>query len=248
MALTRSNWTIIFVLFALAIIGGLIYIYRDKIFGSSCDPLRNGFDKKGNQNLKCKFDDPNLTNTSPPSGSSGWMSDSAFPIKKGSWGPKVASLQRALGFAEGKCTTCADGKFGTITEDALNKKTGKKQVATQAEYDAIVSPKGVTSPNISGGNNFKELKNNLGSKAKDFQDGVSIDVSGRNKQFTFWFYNNGRFFITPIGKISSQGNTLKKGTYINGGTEMYVDDGNSYGNFISHPVTKNMASIIYDIE
>lgn len=212
--------------------------------GAGCDPLRNGFDKNGNPNPKCQFNNPSSTNTPAPTGTSGWTSDNTFPLRKGSWGAKVAGLQKALGFPEGKCSTCADGQFGQYTEDKLKAKTGKTEVATQADYNAIVNP---PKPVVESGKNFDDLKKNLGGKytvTTGFGGGVSTIVSGKNTKFEFIFLKNGRFFVYKSGVDTA----VAKGTYEDGGTEMRVDGGDSYGNWISHPVTDNMASIVKDIE
>lgn len=235
----KSKALIIFGILAFLIILTIVLYFGFREggwFKPSCDPNRNGFDKKGNPNPKCQVNDPKETNTPGQ-----WVSDSTFPIKKYSWGSRVKALQVKLGVVD-------DGRFGTITENALRAKTGKTEIATQAEYDAIVTPK-VSPSNTVGGDNFKQLVKNLGSNGQTFSDGVKSDISGKNKQYTFYFFaGNGRFFVTEIGQNPTQSNTKAKGTYLDGGKEMDVDGGSSYGNIISHPVLTNMKSIVSDIE
>lgn len=134
---------IIIISIAILIVGVVLYIYRDKLFGVNCDPNRNGFDKKGNPNPKCQFNDPKINNEPAPSGSGGWISDSSFPIKKGSWGPRVAALQKAIGANQ-------DGKFGPKTEAALVEKTGKREVSNMQEYDAIVNASSIPAADAIG--------------------------------------------------------------------------------------------------
>lgn len=229
-AAAPKSRTGLFIIIAVGLIILGVVVWYFFLRGSGCDPNRNGYDKKGKYDPKCKVDDPKTTNTPAPTGSSGWVSDSSFPIKKGSWGPKVKALQSAIGAKD-------DGKFGPLTEAALKAKTGKTEVATQAEYDAIVSPQPT-----GGGTNFEQLKKNLVGNFKTLADGISTDVSGTNKKYRFVFYTNGRFSMAEIGATQY----LQKGTYLNGGTEMDVDGGNSYGNLISHPVSTNMKSIVKD--
>lgn len=141
MATERKKLIWVFVVLGIIILAVLAYVYRDKLFGAKCDPNRNGFDIKGSPNSKCKVEDPRATNTPPPPPYTQWTSDSTFPIRKGSWGPKVKALQSALGVTD-------DGKFGSQTEAALYAKTQKKEVSTQAEYDSIVNPS--TSGSVGG--------------------------------------------------------------------------------------------------
>jgi hypothetical protein len=59
-----------------------------------------------------------------------------FPLKKGSKGELVKKLQLALG-VDKLPKFGADGDFGTETLNALKAVTGKTQVNSQAEIDAI---------------------------------------------------------------------------------------------------------------
>lgn len=176
--------------------------------GPKCDPSRNGFDAQGNPNPKCQFSDPATTGEPSPAGTSGWVSDSTFPIKKGSWGPKVAALQTAIGAS-------SDGKFGPQTESKLIAKTGKAEVSNAADYDKIINP-----PASGGGNNFQELKNALAGASTNFSEGVSYLVPGQNNNYRFDFYaKNGRWILYQIGAAGS----WERGTYYEGGKRMSVD-------------------------
>ena len=63
-----------------------------------------------------------------------------FPLKKGSKGELVKQLQLALG-VDKLPRFGADGDFGTETLNALKAATGKTQVDSQAEIDAIAKKK-----------------------------------------------------------------------------------------------------------
>jgi hypothetical protein len=63
-----------------------------------------------------------------------------FPLKKGSKGELVKKLQLALG-ADKLPKYGIDGDFGTETLNALKAATGKTQVDSQAEIDAIAKNK-----------------------------------------------------------------------------------------------------------
>lgn len=238
MAAEKSKALLIFGIFAFLIILAVVGYYgfrEDGWFrGAACDPNRNGFDKKGNPNPKCMVANPATSNTQAPTGTSGWTSDSIFPIRKGSWGPKVKALQEKLGVG-------ADGRFGPITEAALNTKFKKTQIATQAEYDAIVNPKPATLP-AGGGQNFIDLKKALPSATVISPDQVSTVVTGNNATFRFDFYSNGRVFVY---KGAETGYTLR-GTYSNGGKRIKAD-----GDFFAYSgdnVQQTMKSVVTDIE
>jgi peptidoglycan hydrolase-like protein with peptidoglycan-binding domain len=66
--------------------------------------------------------------------------DSTFPLKKGSKGELVKKLQLALG-ADKLPKYGIDGDFGNETLNALKAATGKTQVDSQAEIDAIAKKK-----------------------------------------------------------------------------------------------------------
>lgn len=227
---------IIIIVVAIIVIGIVLYIYRDNLFGPNCDPNRNGFDKKGNPSAKCMVENPSNTNTPSPQGTSGWIPDNNFPIRKGSWGPKVKALQTKLGVG-------ADGRFGPITEEALKSKFNKTEITTQAEYDAIVNPK--ASP--VGGNNFDNVKTALGASGTTTSDAVYVTVKGENTPYTITFFTNNR--------VAFQDNKTKKmilGTYSKGGKTIVIDDkdgGYSTGNWISNSdVFASINNIIAKIE
>lgn len=64
---------------------------------------------------------------------------SIFPIKKGSVGTKVVEIQKfLLGIDKSSLPKFgADGKFGSETEDALNKYLGKKSIDSQEDFDKL---------------------------------------------------------------------------------------------------------------
>lgn len=70
----------------------------------------------------------------------GGTSQAEFPLKKGSKGALVKQLQLALG-VDKLPRFGADGDFGTETLNALKAATGKTQVDSQAEIDAIAKKK-----------------------------------------------------------------------------------------------------------
>jgi hypothetical protein len=74
---------------------------------------------------------------STPSGTT----QAEFPIKKGSKGTLVYRLQLALG-KDKLPKFGADGDFGTETQNALKAATGKTQVDSLAEIDAIAAKRG----------------------------------------------------------------------------------------------------------
>ena len=79
-------------------------------------------------------------NVDTTSGGGTSVPDSTFPLKKGSKGALVKNLQLALG-VDKLPKFGADGDFGTETLNALKAATGKTQVDSQAEIDAIAKKK-----------------------------------------------------------------------------------------------------------
>lgn len=67
---------------------------------------------------------------------------SSFPLKKGSKGALVQRLQLAIGIDK-LPKFGADGDFGTETQNALKAVTGKSQVDSLAEIDAIAAKRGL---------------------------------------------------------------------------------------------------------
>ena len=65
-----------------------------------------------------------------------------FPLKKGSKGASVKRLQLALG-KDKLPKFGADGDFGTETQNAVKAATGKTQVGSLAEIDAIAAKRGL---------------------------------------------------------------------------------------------------------
>lgn len=178
--LTKKDATVIFVIVAIIVIIAVIYyLTKDK----GCDPNRNGYDKSGNLTAKCKVEDPTSTNTQPPAGTSGWISDAYFPIKRGSWGPRVSALQKAIG-------ADADGKFGPLTEAKLIEKTGKSQITTQAEYDAIVGSTSAVSTK-------KTIDDYIGSYLKDNKIDVVVRYIDDGSEFKTYPKNSN------IGRLGS---------------------------------------------
>lgn len=206
--MTRKQLTYIFV--ALAVIIAFLVVWYF-FFRDECDPENNGYTKKGKPSNKCIVLNPSNSNTPVPSGATQWVPDTTFPIKKGSWGSKVKAVQHALGIAE-------DGKFGAQTESALYAKIQKTEL-NQAEYNNLINPAAT-----GGGTNFLKLKQTLGTLGKNFSDGVQYPVTGKNANYTFAFYTNGRFTFSEQG-----GSTfLYKGSYSDGGKTMSIDGGKTY--------------------
>lgn len=208
--------------------------------GSKCDPNRNGYNKKGELDPKCKVEDPKNHNATPPAGSA-WTPDSSFPIKRGSWGPKVKALQAVFIAKYGKSILPkygADGRFGEETENALKSKFNKTEIANQAEYDAIVSPKSVVDQ---GGKNYDQLKANLGSSAIPYSAGVYVDVQGKNKNYVFSFWPNGQFFFA----LPKSQTSIAEGTYSDGGKRMKVSG--DWFAYTEGNVSKNMDKITEEL-
>jgi hypothetical protein len=67
---------------------------------------------------------------------------STFPLKKGSKGALVQRLQLAIGVSN-LPKFGADGDFGTETQNALKAVTGKTQVNSLDEIDAIAAKRGL---------------------------------------------------------------------------------------------------------
>lgn len=112
---------------------GAIYVIRSMRKTSSVMDSNGGVDTSGGGS------------TSGSGGSTsggGSVSTSEFPLKKGSKGALVQRLQLALG-SNKLPKFGADGDFGTETQNALKAATGKTQVASLAEIDAIAAKRGL---------------------------------------------------------------------------------------------------------
>jgi hypothetical protein len=108
---------------ALAIVGGY-YIIR------SLRKTNSVLDNNGN------VDTGSGSTTTTPT------TPSDFPLKKGSKGSLVQRLQLALG--KDKLPKFGiDGDFGTETLNALKKETGKSEINSIAEIDAIAEKRGL---------------------------------------------------------------------------------------------------------
>lgn len=140
MAIERKTYKFIFFTALVLLAGFAIWYFF--LREPDCDPNRNGYDKNGNPNSKCKIDNPQNTNTPPPSGSQ-WIPDTSFPLKRGSWGPRVKAWQKAIGLSSSQ----QDGKFGPITEGATQKKIGLSTV-DEATYNNLVNANPNGSPNV----------------------------------------------------------------------------------------------------
>jgi len=73
---------------------------------------------------------------------SGGTTQAEFPLKKGSKGALVQRLQLALG-KDKLPKFGADGDFGTETQNAVKAATGKTQIDSLAEIDAIAAKRGL---------------------------------------------------------------------------------------------------------
>lgn len=105
MALKRKTLIWLFVIAIVIIVAAIIiYLFRCDIF----------------KNLRSCVADPNDTNTPVPPGSptTKWVPETP-PYNIGMFGPKIKALQIALGFPEGTCANCADGKLGSNTRAAI---------------------------------------------------------------------------------------------------------------------------------
>jgi hypothetical protein len=93
---------------------------------------------------KSVMDDSGNVDTTSGGGSTsgGTTPVSDFPLKKGSKGALVQRLQLAIG-TDKLPKFGADGDFGTETQNALKSVTGKTQVDSLAEIDAIAAKRGL---------------------------------------------------------------------------------------------------------
>lgn len=82
--------------------------------------------------------------------------------------------------------------------------------------------------------NLAQVKVNLGDKAKEEKEGVSIVFNNAKDQAVF--YNNNR-----VSLFNSKGNILKKGTYAAGGKTITIDGGKTYTN---GSVYNNLISVL----
>jgi hypothetical protein len=82
---------------------------------------------------------PPNTNTNPNPNPPVVTRNDNFPLKKGSYGARVKELQLVLLKYDANALSQygVDGDFGTETENALFKVSGKKTVDTQSELDAL---------------------------------------------------------------------------------------------------------------
>lgn len=122
MALTRKGWKWIFALIAFAVIGLILYIYRDTIFGGgSRKPVKK-------------------PTTPIPAGSntSNWIKES-FPLTRWMYGNNIKNVQSALGGLK------ADGELGPKTEAAIVA-AGYTMPLSQSDYNTIT---GTTTPSSS---------------------------------------------------------------------------------------------------
>jgi len=230
MALTTKQISLRVIL-AVAILSAILFAVWYLYFKEpDCDPNRNGYDKKGNLNPKCRVNDPALTNATPPSGVPKWIPDTTFPIKKGMFGSKVKAVQKALGFS----AKDQDGRFGNQTEGGVFAKFGTNDVS-EVQYNSLVNP--VTPPTNGGGDNFAKLKTALGSKAIAYSAGVYVDVVGQNKKYVFSFFPTGEFFFS-LPKVQT---SIAQGTYSDGGKSMKVDG--DWFAYTEGNVIKNMDKI-----
>jgi len=110
---------IIIILIVISVIAAAFFLLKDKLFKNNTD------------------DDPEKK-TSPTPGGVSIVTDSEFPLKKGSRGLKVKQLQAGLNILK-KAGLDVDGKFGTKTEKALNKNFGITKLS-QYDYDKYVYP------------------------------------------------------------------------------------------------------------
>lgn len=211
---------------------------------NSCDPNNKGYKRNGTLSDKCagKVQDPKQSNTPPPIGSPNWVADDTFPLKKGMWGPKVRTLQKALGFPEGDCGTCADGKFGTNTESAVYAKFKTNDVS-KPQYDTLIG--GAPTAPKGGGENFQNVIKSLGAGGvlTTNGQGVYTQVQGENTTYNVTFYNNGR-----VSFKNNSTNKFYNGYYKEGGKEIGIDNASGGSSSEEDSVYLAMKDIISQIE
>lgn len=222
MAFQRKTLIWIFVI-AIGIVAAAIVIYLFR-----CDIWSN---------LGTCVEDPNDSNTPVPPGSptQKWVPET-FPLNIGMFGPKIKSLQKALGFqnTNKNAPNYQDGRFGSVeTRPAVIAK-GYAVPLSLSDYNAIVNPAA-----SGGGTNFQSVKTGLGTAGQNFSGGVIGYASGPNQVYSFQFYTNGRVFIYNPQKVEQA-----KGTYTDGGKTIALDGGGSY---TSNTVTLNMQKIANDL-
>jgi hypothetical protein len=221
----KALW-IIFIL-ALFIAGLAIWYFG---FRDQCDQDNPGYTKKGKLSDKCaaKVHQPV---TPPPSGVPNWIPE-FFPLRKGMVGPKISTLQKALGIA-------TNGEFDSQTESAVYTKFKTNDVS-ESQYNSLIN---ATPPPL-GGQNFSELKKALGNKGINVSGGISTVVQGENVNYGFTFYaSNGRVIIQK-----TQGQFLKKGSYHKGGKNIVIDEKDGGYESDESNVFSAMKSIVNQIE
>lgn len=221
--MTQKQLIWIFVTLAVLIAVLLVWYF---FFRDECDPNRNGYTKKGKLSDKCKVDDPTKTNTPPPSGTQ-WIPDSSFPLKKGMWGSKVKAVQKALGISD-------DGKFGPQTEAAIYARF-KENTVSEPNYNSLINPAAT-----GGGSNYSQLKEALKNRSANFSGGIKTIEQGKNQNYQFEFYTNGRVII-----FDAQQKEVVRGTYSDGGKKISLDGGKSSQ---TNAVYLTLADIVKQIE
>lgn len=198
MADRKRSLVWIFVVLAVVIVGILLYVYRDTLFGKN-------------------IPDPNESNTPVPPGSTTtrWVPEKP-PYALGMFGPNIAKVQKAFGFSE----IDQDGRLGTDTRDAIVAKNYSFPLS-EPDYKKIVNP-----PSSGGGSNFANLKKALGSGSavQNFGGGVLVSLDGKNKKYNINFYDNGRFILKELVSQAE----IKRGTYVDGGKKLVVDGGKTF--------------------
>lgn len=152
MALTTKQKALYIFGAVLTLIAGFS-VWHFFLRGADCDPNNIGYDKKGKLSDKCKKATPPSSTEVSPSGSQ-WKPES-FPLQKGMWGDKIKIMQQKLNID-------ADGKFGNVTERAVQDKlNGKSEVSIEDYAKLVPATTGTTQIDI-------------GKVAYANQDGVKV--------------------------------------------------------------------------
>jgi hypothetical protein len=210
-----------FIIPAIILVGGLAFIFKDKLFKKKASQDRQD-DNNNNNN--------DNTNTNTNTGGGGGVSRDAFPLKRGSRGSNVKDLQQAILVYDKTLLPKygADSDFGSETETAVVKILGKKTVDNRGEIDKIRNMKSTTTTTTTNPNAERiRLANDLVSKWK------------QNKGLTFITTNTtkiGLYFVTDnlnntgVGVQREKGSeTLSAGTKLESGTNVKNITVNSQG-------------------
>lgn len=209
----NTGWIIV----ALVLVtGGGYLVYRYIKNSKKVDPTKPDGDA-----TKKSTTTPVTTVTVPPS---------LFPLRKGS--PKsdaIKALQSAIGVT-------ADGIFGPKTEAALQAKTGKTQVSSQAEYDAIVSQSKQSAAIPSNQNRAKDMLTRWRSDNTMMLMAISdVTAYGYIQDFAGALTSSGKNITLKAGQKLNRTDYIPIGYTNQGFLEFKITSGTLAGNYKVDP-------------